>query len=1612
VVTPTRNATTLTGPATLANGYFTVQVRNGSGGTPSGTWPLIVNIGASTPTISNMTTSPNLPVTGQQFNFTITGLNYNTSNAEVFFLGPGCSTTNSCVVTPTRNATTLTGPATLANGYFTVQVRNGSGGTPSGKWPLTVTGPTVPSLELLGIEVTQGIQDLRNDISLVQNKRTFVRVHVRSSSGTVYGVSGQLVGKRDNFLLPGSPLRPINSVGQVLENPERIQLNDGFLFELPDTWRSGNVELEFKSTNGGLICNDPDRDGQPNHDCRTQVVFETAPTLQVRFVGISYKENGTTYSPTVDEYRQIVTILKDLYPISNLDWDYAERSYDTRPSLEKVNSDLTWQRRFDNCWTVAGKGCKRIYYGVLVDPSGNTSYGGLADGIPSWVASGYFPRGPRGVDYNADSAHTPLIPPHEIAHTLGRHHAEFCKASALVKDIFGNLVYPSGYEQFPYPGGYISLLHQGEDRLLFGFSISSLQIEPPQRGELMSYCAPLWVSDWTYGKLLNAMRDRIGTNITSSKSLLAEQGKSLLAEQAQTYILIGGTIDFSANTGRLDPAYIINSDLQTEIPTSGLYKVRFVNSSGTILSDYNFEPNVGSEPNQQGHLLGTFNLALPYDPNTSQIVLMRNGVQLDSWAPGGNSPTVRVTSPNGGETLDGSNAIVTWFANSPTANALTYVVQYSADAGATWQTLVTNWDSTSYNVNLSSILGTTRGIIRVIASDGLHTAQDQSDTVFSVNRHLPQARIQTPQNSTLYVGDQTIILEGDGFDVDDGQLSDAAMSWSSNLDGALGSGHSLSVNASTLQEGTHTITLTVRDSDGQTNSASIPIQVSRTRPTLAASLSVSPSATSFSIGTGSIQAASQVLSIRNNGDGTLNWSATADQSWIRLSSTAGTAPANLSVTADSTGLQVGQYTGHITISTSDASNSPQFVTVTFNVAAAFVSGRVIDSVGNGISGVSLTLAGTQTDTVQTDGDGKYSFGSLSAGGNFTITPSKTNYTFNPPNQVFNNLIGNQVVNFSASTDTDLTLSTTAAPNPVVVNGNVSYTSTVTNNGSAAAPATYVSTFSSGVNLVSASASSGTCSLDSSPGFHLQIIDLPSSRLPDRFPSDIPVEDAGTPLLQNAILASGDGHFQGTRAFSTTKSLDDTLATYKNYFTSHNWSVTGNINTGTLTAFNASKDGLLMQVQVDGGVSLRTVFVHMFSTGFVCKLNALNSKAVWTVTTIATPTSPGTLNNLTNVFSSDIDPNLNNNSVSLNTTVSPSVSSPTVQLSQNSYTVNEGDGHATITVNRTDTTTMATVGYATSDPAGLTNCNVTGTGIASSRCDYVTSVGILRFAVGEASKTISIPIVDDNFTEGNETFTLTLSNPTGAILGSTTTATITITDNASTTSNPIDSVPFFVRQNYIDFLGREPDSFGNRGWQDMLNNCAAGDINCDRIEVSSRFFRSAEFQERGYYVYRFYSASFGRKPNYEEFIPDVAKVSGFLTDAEKEANKAAFADEFVQRADFKARFDSQTTPTAYVNALIASSGLLSHPSHDGWIAGLQNGSLTRAQVLRQLAESGELSDKYRVEAFVVMQYFGYLRRNPDKFYLDWIAIMNQDPLNYRNMVNGFMNSTEYRNRFAP
>ena len=361
----------------------------------------------------------------------------------------------------------------------------------------------------------------------------------------------------------------------------------------------------------------------------------------------------------------------------------------------------------------------------------------------------------------------------------------------------------------------------------------------------------------------------------------------------------------------------------------------------------------------------------------------------------------------------------------------------------------------------------------------------------------------------------------------------------------------------------------------------------------------------------------------------------------------------------------------------------------------------------------------------------------------------------------------------------------------------------------------------------------------------------------------------------------------------------------------------------------------------------------------------------------------------------------------------------VQLSNNAFSVNEGAGFATVNVTRVgDTSHAATVLYSTSDAAGLQSCTVVN-GKASERCDYATAVGRIQFGIGETAKTFIIPIVDDALVEGNETFTVTLNSPAGATLGTTTSATVTINDNDTTpaTQNPIDGVTFFVTQQYIDFLGRLPDTIGLANWTDTLGNCPNGGFgefdnpDCDRVHVSSGFFLSEEFRGRGYFAYKFYEVGLDRRPTYAEFVPDMVQVGGPQSPESEAISKAAYTDAFVQRQEFKNRYDALSN-SAYVDALEANAEV-TLTDKASLVTALNANQKTRADVLRQVVELQSVTDKFFIRAFVAMQYFGYLRRDPDTIgYNNWVTTLTADPSNQRHMIFGFLFSDEYRHRFGP
>lgn len=387
------------------------------------------------------------------------------------------------------------------------------------------------------------------------------------------------------------------------------------------------------------------------------------------------------------------------------------------------------------------------------------------------------------------------------------------------------------------------------------------------------------------------------------------------------------------------------------------------------------------------------------------------------------------------------------------------------------------------------------------------------------------------------------------------------------------------------------------------------------------------------------------------------------------------------------------------------------------------------------------------------------------------------------------------------------------------------------------------------------------------------------------------------------------------------------------------------------------------------------------------------------------------------------------------------SMPVVQFSVASYSVNEGAGHASITVTRTgDTSGSASVDYKTIDDPAAVRCDdqVNNHGVAYARCDYATSIDTLTFAPGETSKSFNIPIIDDAFIEGNETFQVALSNlSVGVALGTPATATVTIIDNDTPgTPNPILrtddlGISFFVRQHYLDFLAREPEV--GEPWSAILRGCAdqfntdpsSPSAGCDRLTVSGSFFGSPEFLNKGVYTIVFYRVAFNRLPDYLEFAPDLRLVTG-ATGAETNAKRAAFANNFVLRTEFVSAYGAMSNST-YVATLMGRYGLSSITTPDPanpdgtkvtlTTADLTNqlnaGTLTRAQVLRAIVQSDQVSlNLEAVNAFVASQYYGYLRRTPDTGgFNSWVNYLSAHPSDFRTMVNGFMNSIEYRLRFG-
>ena len=313
-------------------------------------------------------------------------------------------------------------------------------------------------------------------------------------------------------------------------------------------------------------------------------------------------------------------------------------------------------------------------------------------------------------------------------------------------------------------------------------------------------------------------------------------------------------------------------------------------------------------------------------------------------------------------------------------------------------------------------------------------------------------------------------------------------------------------------------------------------------------------------------------------------------------------------------------------------------------------------------------------------------------------------------------------------------------------------------------------------------------------------------------------------------------------------------------------------------------------------------------------------------------------------------------------------------------------------------------------AGVT-MNLSGARTARAITD---SSGNYRFSSVDTDNfyTVTPSLTNYSFGPESRSFSL-LANKTDAVF--------TATRDAIIGGNAIDSAGFFVRQHYLDFLGREPDESGFNFWSDQILGCG-NDAACAElrtINVSAAYFLSIEFQRTGGLVDGLYRASYGRRPTYAEFMPDVALIGQNVIvgkddwNGQLNSNRQAFIAAWVNRPDFKAAYDNLSN-AAYVDTLISHTTIgVSQSERNDLVNALQSGLLTRVEVLTQLVDDQRFIAAKRNETFVMMEYFGYLRRDPDEAgYQYWLNKLNQFDGDFERaeMVKAFLVSSEYRERF--
>ncbi len=613
--------------------------------------------------------------------------------------------------------------------------------------PLPAAGAAMPvsphaPLILEGIEVSQAIQDMTHSVPLVADKGTVVRIYLGTNTATSISIRGEILVKHHGH--PWIAVSSINSVQLIpSENGQlrlkRENIGKSLTFRLPDAvTKMGKCRVVLRRVDALA----PHHCPLPlPHNAERTVDFMETPPLRVHIIGVRYQDSTQgatqTFEPRTKDFELIHSWLGRAYPVANVVWSQITVDGPNPWPFDAAmnNTFIRSVRAFD----IAHGTDKRTHYFGLVDDAGMKNFmRGLASGVPtgapdpSTVASG--PTGTADWGWDFDGSYGDWYTGHELGHTFGRLHAEFCGAS--------------GGGPYPYPNGQISPNDGSFVGLDLGDSAHGLPmvaLPGVTWHDLMSYCQFEWLSDFTYTRI----RDRIIAEAALPASAVptpVSSGGGNMPDPVSLHIVALGNLTKQVGSIQFVTPTPAASEGATAGSGGGNFTVELQNTSGKAFVEYPAPFYLDACVGPNADETGIVDVSVPWNSEVGSIQLLLNGKVVDRFEAGVRPMPAQNIQPLGPQAALGAagasappNPVVTWdpgnvpagAAAAPPGKSPTYIVQISRDNGKSWSTIGMGLKQPQVTIDRSLLSNTQSIELKVTSTNGVYS--ESSTKTISVN---------------------------------------------------------------------------------------------------------------------------------------------------------------------------------------------------------------------------------------------------------------------------------------------------------------------------------------------------------------------------------------------------------------------------------------------------------------------------------------------------------------------------------------------------------------------------------------------------------------------------------------------------------------------------------------------------------------------------------------------------------------------------------------------------------------------------------------------------------------------------------------------------------------